>query len=57
MAESGTADQMALDVEGVVDGGVDGKEPLGRTLRFEPLLLSLPPSDRQMGILGAIVVS
>ena len=48
---------MALDIEGVVDDGVDGQKSLGRTLRFEPLLFSLPPSDRQMRILGTIVVS
>ena len=46
MAESGSADQMTLDIEGVIDGSVGGKKPLGRTLRFEALLLSLPAQDR-----------
>ena len=48
---------MALDVEGVVDGGMDGEKLLSRSLRFESLLLSLSTSDRQMRILGAIVVA
>ena len=47
---------MALDVEGVVDGGVRGEEPLGGTLGFELLLLSLPSPDRQVGVLRPIVL-
>lgn len=36
---------MGLDVEGVVDGGVAGEEPLGGALGFELLLLSLSSSN------------
>jgi hypothetical protein len=57
VAESGTTDQVTLDIEGVVDGGVGREKPLGRTLRFETLLLSLTASDRQMRIFGSIVFS
>lgn len=47
---------MALELEGVVDGGMDGQESLGRAGRFEPLELPLAP-PRQMRILRAIVHS
>jgi hypothetical protein len=36
-----SADHVTLEVEGVVDGGVGGKEPLGKRLRFELLLFAL----------------
>ena len=48
---------MALDVEGVVDRGVGGEEFLGGSLGFEPLLLSLSSSDRQVGILDPVVLA
>ena len=51
-----SADQMALDVEGVEDRRVDGEKSLGRGLGVEPLRLSLSSSDRQVGVLGAIVL-
>ncbi len=38
--------KMALDVEGVVDGGVNRQEALGGSGRLEPLLLSLSPPNR-----------
>ena len=41
-------DQMALDVEEVVDGRMDGEEPLRGRGRFEPLHLSLSSSHRLM---------
>src|SRR5208337_1051685 len=47
---------MALDVEGVVDGSVCGKEFLGRTRALEPLHLALPPPRRLMRILSSIVL-
>src|SRR5271165_2457462 len=47
---------MALDVEGVVDGSVCGKEFLGRTRALEPLHLALPPPRRLMRILNSIVL-
>ena len=46
---------MALDVEGVVGGGVGGEELLRRARALKPLHLALPPSGRLMRILGPIV--
>ena len=46
---------MFLDVEAVVDGGVGGKETLGRALGLELLLFPLPSSDRQMRVLSPVV--
>jgi hypothetical protein len=48
---------MTLDIEGVVNSGVGGGKPLDRTLRFEPLLFSFSAPNRQMRILGSIVVT
>ena len=48
---------MTLDVERVVNGGVNGQEALGRSGRFEPLHLTLAPSCRLMRILGPIVLA
>ena len=50
------ADQVTLDVEGVVDRGVGGEEPLGGGLGFETLLLPLSSSDRQMRIFDPVVL-
>ena len=47
---------MALDVEEIVDGSVDGEESLGRLWRFEALHLSLSSSYRLMGVFGSIVL-
>src|SRR5271166_6871313 len=47
---------MALDVEGVVDGGVRGKKFLGRPRALEPLHLAFPPPRRLMRILSSIVL-
>src|SRR5208337_10212 len=47
---------MALDVEGVVDGSVCGKEFLGRTRALEPLHLALPPPRRLMRIFSSVVL-
>ena len=55
-AKRGSADQMTLDVEDVVDGGVGGEEPLSRALRFELLLFPLPSPDRQVGIFNPVVL-
>jgi hypothetical protein len=46
---------MALDVECVVDGGVNAQETLGGSGRFETLHLALAPSCRLMRILGPVV--
>ena len=48
---------MALDLERVVDGGVNGQETLGGSRRFETLHLALAPSCRLMRILGPIVLA
>lgn len=49
--------QMRLDVEGVADRRVRLKEALRRCAALEPLHLSLPSSDDEVRILGAIVVA
>ena len=46
---------MALEVEGVVDGGVDAEKPLRGTGRFEALHFPLPPSHDLVRVLGTIV--
>jgi hypothetical protein len=48
---------MALDIEGVVDGGVGGEKSLRGSLRFEPLHFSLSLPERQMRILRPVVLS
>ena len=48
---------MALQVEGVVDGGVQAEKSLRGTGRLEPLHLALSPSHDLMRILGTIVHS
>src|SRR5215472_1648502 len=46
---------MALQVEGVVDGGVDAEESLCGAGRFEPLHFPLPSPHNLVRVLGAIV--
>ena len=46
---------MALEVEGVVDGGVHAEKPLGGASRFEPLQFALSSPHRLMRVFGAIV--
>ena len=46
---------MALDVESVLQGGVNGQETLGGSGRFETLHLALAPSCRLMRIIGPVV--
>src|SRR6188472_458823 len=41
-------DEMTLEVEGVVDGGVHAKKPLGGASRLEPLHFALSSSHRLM---------
>jgi hypothetical protein len=55
LAKGGSADQVGLDVEAVVDGGVGREETLGLALRFEPLHLPLSAADRQVRVLGAVL--
>jgi hypothetical protein len=47
---------MALKVEGVMDGGVHAKKPLGRSSRLEPLHFVLSSSHQLVRIFGAIVL-
>ena len=54
-AKRAAGGEMALDVECVVDGGVNGQETLGGSGRFETLHLALAPSSRLMRILGPVV--
>lgn len=48
---------MTLNVEGVVYRGMGGEEFLGGSLGFETPLLPFSSADREMGILGTIVLS
>ena len=50
-----SAREMALKVEGVVNGGVHAEEALGGSSRLEPLQLALASSHRLMRVLRAIV--
>lgn len=47
---------MASQVEGIVDGGMGGKEALSGSRRLEPLKFSHPSSDRLIRIFGPIVL-
>jgi hypothetical protein len=49
--------KMALNVERILDRGVNGQEPLGGSGRFETLHLPLASSHRQMRILGPIILA
>ena len=46
---------MPLDIKGIVNGGLDVQEALGRTRRFETLLFSFSTPDGLMRILGTII--
>ena len=50
-----TADQMPLNIECVVDRGMDGNEALSRFGRFEALHLSFSSSNRLMRVLRTVV--
>ena len=50
LAEGRAADQMGLEIEGAVDGGVSGEESLSRGPGLEPLLLSLASPDNQVRV-------
>jgi hypothetical protein len=47
---------MALEVEGVVDGGLHAEKPLGGASRLEPLHFALSSSHRLMRVFGPIVL-
>ena len=46
---------MALQIEGIVDGGVHAEEALGGSSRLEPLQLALAALDCLMRILRPII--
>ena len=48
-------DEMALEVEDVVDGGVHAEKTLGGASRLEPLPLAPSSSHRLMQIFGSVV--
>ena len=48
---------MALQIERVVDGVVDGNEALSLALGFEPLHLSLPSSDGKVRVFDPVVTA
>lgn len=48
---------MGLEIESVVDGGMAGKESLGRALRLELLLLPLPSPDHQVRVFSPVVLA
>ena len=53
--ESGSIFEMTLNVEGIVDGGVDVEESLGGSGRLESLHLSLTSSHGLMRVLRPII--
>ncbi len=53
--ESVTGDQVGLEREGVVDGGVSREETLGGSGGLEPLHLSLSPANRLMRVFDSVV--
>ena len=55
LTEVSPTDEMAVEVEVVVDGGVGGNEFLERGIASEKLHGTLSSSERLMGILGPIV--
>src|SRR5437016_3685586 len=54
--QRGSGDEVALQVEGIVDGGVHAEETLGRSSRLEALLLALSSSHGLMRILCPIIL-
>jgi hypothetical protein len=54
--QSGSGDEVALKVEGVVNRTVHAQEALGGSSRLEPLQLALASSDCLMRILRPIVL-
>jgi hypothetical protein len=55
--QCGSGDEVALKVEGVVNGGVHAEEALGGSSRLEPLQLAFASSHHLMRIFRAIVAS
>src|SRR5215207_3371097 len=57
VAQGSAGDQMTLDVEGIVDGGVRGEKSLSGAGGLEPLHLALPSSHRLVRVLRPIVLA
>src|ERR1700732_3678643 len=55
-AQGRSRDEVSLQIEYVVDGGMDTEEALGRSGRLDPPYFTLSSSHDLMGILGAIVL-
>ena len=53
----GTADQMPLNIECVIDRRMNRNEALSRSGRFEALHLAFSPPDRLMRVLRTVVVT
>jgi hypothetical protein len=53
----GSGDEVALKIEGIVDGGIHAEEALGGSHRFEALHFALASSHCLMRILRPIVPS
>src|SRR5438067_4040558 len=51
----GGGDEVAIGVEGVVDGTMGREEPLSRFRRLEPLHLPLPSADQDVAAFSPIV--
>lgn len=56
-AHEATAVEVAFSSEVVGDGCVGGEKSLGGTAGLEALELSLSAPDREMGVLGPVVIS
>jgi hypothetical protein len=55
-AQGAAGNQMALEVEGVVGGGMHRDEALGGSRRFEPLHLTFSSAEWLVGNLGPVVL-
>jgi hypothetical protein len=55
-AQRAAGDEMALQVEGVVDGGMGGEKALSGSWRLEALKLSFSPPDWQVRVLRPIIL-
>ena len=55
-AQGSAGNQVALEVEGVVGGGVHRDETLGGSRRFEPLHPAFSSAERLVGDLGPVVL-
>src|SRR5918992_454085 len=56
-AQCGAGDEVTLEVEGVVDGGMSGEEALRRSMRFEALHLPFSPSHHLVRVLRSVVLA